>query len=99
LGDVLAGCAAAGLGALRVLPVAPRAGRDATLVLVQGRAQGRAALRLHAPLVLHAGAAHDGDRDSHTAQVSALLRDAAALDWPERPKHGAINDLAAPSKA
>lgn len=82
LADLLAAMQAR-LGSIRVLPIAPRTGRDAALVIVQARAQGRSALRLHAPLVLHDGAAHDGDRESYTPQVRAVLRDAAALCWPD----------------
>ena len=34
----------------------------------------------HAPLVLHAGAAHAGDREDLTPAAQAVLRHAAALD-------------------
>ena len=43
------------LGSVEVLPLVPRAGRAAGLVLVRARKGGRAALRLHHGLVMHAG--------------------------------------------
>ena len=82
LPDVLAafdGCRAA----LTVLPLAPRAGREATRVILGAVKGGRAAFRLLAPLVLHEGAAHLQDGDDYAEPVRAVLRDASALpDWP-----------------
>ena len=69
-------------GSVEVMPVAPRAGRAAELVLVRARKDGRAALRLLAPLVLHEGATHPGDKDHYTPLVSGILRRGAALPWP-----------------
>jgi tRNA1Val (adenine37-N6)-methyltransferase len=68
-------------GAVAVRPLAPRAGRPAGRVLVQARKGARGPFRLLAPLVLHDGAQHPGDRDHFTAAAGAILRDAAALDW------------------
>lgn len=68
-----------GLGSAVVLPLAPREGRAALRVLVQARKGGRAPFRLLAPLVLHRGAAHDGDRESYTPEANAVLRDGADL--------------------
>jgi tRNA1(Val) A37 N6-methylase TrmN6 len=68
------------LGSVTVLPLAPRQGREATRVILRARKGGRAPFRLLAPLILHEGQAHDGDRDSYTQEARALLRDAAALD-------------------
>lgn len=70
------------LGSLEILPLAPRAGRAAKLVLLRARKGGRGAFRLHAPLVLHAGAQHLRDGDSYTPDLSAVLRRGAALPWP-----------------
>ena len=67
------------LGRLVVLPIAARMGQDAQRVIVQGIKGRRAALRLMAPLILHDGAAHDGDRDDHTPLAQAILRAGAAL--------------------
>jgi len=70
------------LGSVEVLPLAPRAGRAAKLVLLRARKGGRAAFRLHAPLVLHAGASHPGDHDNYAESAASVLRQGAALPWP-----------------
>lgn len=67
------------LGRLEVLPLAPRVGRAARLVIVRGRAQARAPLTLHAPLVLHDGAHHERDGDGYGARAEAVLRGGAGL--------------------
>lgn len=67
------------LGSATVLPLCPRAGHPATRVILRARKGGRAAFRLLGPLVLHDGPAHDGDRDSFTPEVRAVLRSGAAL--------------------
>ena len=68
------------LGGVKVLPLAPRIGRPAHLVIVQARKGARAAPQLLAPVIMHEGAAHDGDRDSYTAQIRGILRNGAALE-------------------
>ncbi len=72
------------LGSLQVMPLQAREGRDAGLVLVRGRKGGRAAFRLHAPVLLHEGAEHTKDGESYTPQIRAVLRDGAALSFPEK---------------
>ena len=67
------------LGSAAVLPLAPREGRPALRVILQARKGGRAAFRLLAPLVIHQGPAHDGDRESYTPSANAVLRDGADL--------------------
>jgi tRNA1(Val) A37 N6-methylase TrmN6 len=67
------------LGSLQVLPLAPRTGRRAELVILRARKAGRARLRLHAPVILHEGAEHPGDRDHYSPQISAVLRCGATL--------------------
>ena len=67
------------LGSAAVLPLAAREGRAALRVIVQARKGGRAPFRLLAPFVIHAGAAHDGDRESYTPAANAVLRDGADL--------------------
>ncbi|EEW24815.1 tRNA1(Val) (adenine(37)-N6)-methyltransferase [Rhodobacter ferrooxidans] len=67
------------LGSVAVLPLAPREGRPALRVIVQARKGGRAAFRLLPPFIMHAGVAHDIDRDSHSPQARAVLRDGADL--------------------
>lgn len=61
-------------GSALVLPLAPRAGRPAPRVILRARKTGRAPFRLLSPLVLHAGAAHSGDREDYTPEASAVLR-------------------------
>ncbi len=72
-------------GSIEVLPLVPRAGRAAGLVVLRARKGGRAPLCLHHGLVMHEGAAHDGDRESYGAALRAVLRDGAAMPWP-RPR-------------
>ncbi len=67
------------LGGLKIQPLSPRFGRPAHLVIVQARKGARAAPQLLAPIVMHEGAAHEGDRESYTPQIRAALRDGAAL--------------------
>lgn len=67
------------MGSVRVRPLAPRAGRDALTVIVQARKGGRAPFRLLAPLVLHEGDSHPGDRDHFTPEAAAILKSGAPL--------------------
>lgn len=62
-------------GALRVLPLHPRAGTEAHRVIVQGRKGSRAPLRLLQGLVLH------GAGNAFAPAIEAVLRDGAALEW------------------
>lgn len=78
LPDMLSACSGR-LGSVEVLPLSPRANRAAELVILRARKGGRAAFRLHAPLVLHAGDKHIEDGESYTPLVSAVLRDGTAL--------------------
>lgn len=74
-------CACAGrLGSVVVLPLAAREGRAAGRVILRARKGGRAPFRLLAPLILHLGAAHDKDRDSHSPAARAILRDGGGLE-------------------
>jgi len=63
------------LGALRVLPVAPREGEAATRILLAGVKGSKAPLALAPPLVLHAA---DG---AFTPLADAIFRGEAALPW------------------
>ena len=69
------------LGALEVLPFSSRLGRDPDLVILRARKGGRAAFRLHAPVVLHEGDRHEADKDSYSREISGVLRDGCALNW------------------
>ena len=77
LADLLA--ALGPLGSVQIQPLAPRAGRDAGLVLLRARKDGRAPLRLHAPVILHAGARHAADGEDYTEPVARVLRCGAPL--------------------
>ncbi|WP_299563568.1 methyltransferase [uncultured Sulfitobacter sp.] len=68
------------MGSVEVLPLAPRGGRQAELVIVRARKSGRADFRLHAPLVMHEGQVHR-DGDQYTERVRAALRSGAALEF------------------
>lgn len=81
LPELLAGCAGR-LGSVEVLPLAARQGRAPDLVILRARKGGRAAFRLHAPLILHRGAQHLCDGDSYRSEIAQVLREGAALPWP-----------------
>jgi len=66
-------------GDIAVKPLAARAGRDAKRVIVSARKGAKGALRLLAPLVLHAGPSHARDAEDFTPEATAMLRDAAPL--------------------
>ena len=70
------------LGALQVLPLIPRIGRPAHLVLIRGRMGGRTEFRLLDGIVLHDGPAHTTDRENYTETMTSVLRDGAALPFP-----------------
>ncbi len=80
LSDMLTACQGR-LGSVEVLPLSPRDGRVAELVILRARKGGRAAFRLHAPLVLHVGQSHKRDEESYTTSVSDVLRGGLALPW------------------
>ncbi len=81
LSDVLNACSGR-LGALEVLPLAPRQGRMAELVILRARKEGRAAFRLHAPRIIHEGLRHEQDKEDLRPDIKAVLRKGAALPWP-----------------
>ncbi len=67
------------LGSASVLPLTARAGRPALRIILRARKTGKGAFRLLAPFVIHAGDAHDGDRESYTAAANAVLRGGQSL--------------------
>jgi len=70
------------LGSLELWPLAPREGRAPRLILARGRKGGRAAFRLHAPLILHSGPAHIEDGEDYTDVIRTVLRGGEALNFP-----------------
>lgn len=71
------------LGSAVVLPVTARAGRAPHLFILQARHSGRAPFRMAPPLILHQGDRHEGDRESYTSAVRAVLRNGANLSLAE----------------
>lgn len=69
----------ASLGSVEVLPIAARVGRAPDRVILRARKNGRAAFRLLAPLVMHAGDAHVDNGVKYVARVDNVLRKGAAL--------------------
>lgn len=67
------------VGAIRVMPLAPRRGRAAKLFVLSARKDARTPMVLLPPFVLHEGAEHARDEDSYTEQARSVLRDGAAL--------------------
>lgn len=67
------------MGSITVLPLQPRVGRPAVRVIVLARKGGRAAFRLLAPLIIHDGVEHNGDRENYTAEANEVLRNGADL--------------------
>jgi len=67
------------MGAIALLPLAPREGQPARRVILQGRKGRKSPFRLLAPFVIHAGDSHDGDRESYTPAAEAVLRQGATI--------------------
>ena len=77
----LAEMLAAMTGSIEVLPLIPRRGRAARLVLIRARKGGRAGLKLYDGWLLHEGDRHTRDADGYTHETAAILRDAAPLPF------------------
>lgn len=69
------------LGSLEVQPLIPREGREAQLILIRGRKNGRAAFRLHDGIVMHSGRHHTQDGEDYSPKVRAALREVGALGF------------------
>ncbi|WP_199260201.1 tRNA1(Val) (adenine(37)-N6)-methyltransferase [Paracoccus binzhouensis] len=78
LGAILSALSPAA-GAITILPVAAREGREAGRVIVLARKGARAPLRLLSPFVMHANPSHSGDGEDLTEAAQAVLRGGAAL--------------------
>ncbi len=70
------------LGSVQALPLIPRRGRAARLVIVRARQGGRTEFRLLDGLVMHEGDTHPGDRENYSTAMTAILRHGAALEFP-----------------
>ncbi|MEP4196688.1 MAG: methyltransferase [Aliishimia sp.] len=78
LADALRACKSP-LGSIEIIPFAPRVGRAAELIIVRARKEGRAALKLHAPIVLHEGAEHTEDGIDYAQEILDVLRHGKAI--------------------
>ncbi|MFW5654499.1 MAG: tRNA1(Val) (adenine(37)-N6)-methyltransferase [Roseicyclus sp.] len=80
----LPACLAAmrGFGGIAVRPLQSRPGRDAGRVILRARKGARAPFRLLPPLLLHERAGHGQDGGDYTPEMTAILREGRALDWP-----------------
>lgn len=67
------------VGSVAVLPLAPRQGRPAKLVVLQAKKGGRGAFRMLAPIVLHDGERHLSDGESYSETARDVLRRGAAM--------------------
>ncbi|MBT8417756.1 MAG: methyltransferase [Silicimonas sp.] len=68
-------------GDVSVLPVAARGGRPAKLVIVQARKGANGPFRLLPPFIMHTGSHHLADGDDFSPAATAILRNAAPLDF------------------
>lgn len=66
-------------GSILILPIAPRADRAATRIILRTRKGGKAPLQLLAPFILHDGATHLADGDDFAESARAVLRHGSAL--------------------
>ena len=66
-------------GAITILPVVARAGRDAGRVIVRARKGARGPLRLLSPFIMHDNLSHSADAEDLTPAAQAVLREGAAL--------------------
>ncbi len=70
-----------GRAAIRLHPLAPREGRDASRILLLARKGGAAPLSLAAPTLLHRGATHERDGENYTDVARKVLRDGEPWPW------------------
>ena len=66
-------------GAIKILPISARAGREAGRVIVTARKGARTPLRLLSAFILHANPSHSADAEDLTEAAQAVLRVGAAL--------------------
>lgn len=66
-------------GDIVVLPLAPRARRNAKLFVLSARKGAKGAFRLRSPFILHEGDRHERDGESYTREAQRVLRDGKGL--------------------
>ncbi len=66
-------------GSVVITPIVPRVGRDATLIILHMRKNGRAAPRVESPIIMHAGHQHDQNEKDYTELIEKVLRHGDAL--------------------
>ena len=66
-------------GAIEIVPLTARAGRDAGRVIIRARKGARAPMRLLAPFVIHDGDQHGFDGANFTKNAEDILRNGAAF--------------------
>ncbi len=71
------------LGDMRVLPLLPRRGRPARLVILRAVKGPRGGFGLLAPILLHSGNRHGSEGDGFSEEIESVLRhgDRLAVDW------------------
>lgn len=70
------------LGSIEILPLAPRVGRRAKLVLIRAIKGGRAPFALLPPVTLHDGADHQSDGEDYAYEIANVLRNGHEFPWP-----------------
>ena len=68
-------------GGVEIKPLAPRAGKAANRFILRARKGSRSVSKLHNPLILHEGLAHDVDRDSYSPEAKAILRHGDMIEF------------------
>lgn len=67
-------------GAIAILPIAARQGRDAGRVIVNAKKGSKAGATLLAPFIMHQKTVHDQDVDDLTPDAQAILREAGGIN-------------------
>jgi tRNA1(Val) A37 N6-methylase TrmN6 len=68
-----------GFGAIVVLPIQSRPGRNASRIIIRARKAARSPFRLLPPFLVHEEAVHPGDLPDFSAQAQAILRHGGPL--------------------
>ncbi|MEZ7813262.1 MAG: tRNA1Val (adenine37-N6)-methyltransferase [Paracoccaceae bacterium] len=69
------------LGAVTLLPLAPRQGRAAKRFILMAQKGARSPFTLRAPFIIHKGENHMADVPDYTAQAEKILRHGAPLNF------------------